>query len=355
MVKFSRGKVIAFDIDEALSFEGESGPYLQYAVVRAQQHPAASCASATASTRPRWSPSLAVGAAGAPWSTTSDADELWALVLEAARLDEVVEQVVRTLEFSRAGQVRVRAGAGVQRLLPPLRRSSTKSRQDVRLWRAAASSTSGGSSPRALDLMGIDVPPGCRVRPHAARSRSHRAARWPTTSSRSAAPVASRASNSTLADAPDGRGAPGRRPAAHRRRRRRSGALRRARRTRPSTPAEPGRDAFEIALVTAAVGRRPAGAGHLPRPAGAERRASAARWCRTSPARSTARSTTRCSEPRFAIAHEVWRRARPRRCSTLMQDELEDGESCPVNSRHHQAVQARSATASRWRPRRPTA
>ena len=35
MIKYSRGKVIAFDIDEALSFEGESGPYLQYAVVRA--------------------------------------------------------------------------------------------------------------------------------------------------------------------------------------------------------------------------------------------------------------------------------------------------------------------------------
>ena len=35
MVRFSRGKVIAFDIDEALNFEGESGPYLQYAVVRA--------------------------------------------------------------------------------------------------------------------------------------------------------------------------------------------------------------------------------------------------------------------------------------------------------------------------------
>ena len=35
MIRFSRGKVIAFDIDEALNFEGESGPYLQYAVVRA--------------------------------------------------------------------------------------------------------------------------------------------------------------------------------------------------------------------------------------------------------------------------------------------------------------------------------
>ena len=35
MIKYSRTKVIAFDIDEAVSFTGESGPYLQYAVVRA--------------------------------------------------------------------------------------------------------------------------------------------------------------------------------------------------------------------------------------------------------------------------------------------------------------------------------
>ncbi len=36
MLKFSRGKLIVFDIDEAMSFEGETGPYLQYSVVRAQ-------------------------------------------------------------------------------------------------------------------------------------------------------------------------------------------------------------------------------------------------------------------------------------------------------------------------------
>src|SRR5205814_2231894 len=35
MLKFSRGKLIVFDIEEALSFEGETGPYLQYSVVRA--------------------------------------------------------------------------------------------------------------------------------------------------------------------------------------------------------------------------------------------------------------------------------------------------------------------------------
>jgi arginyl-tRNA synthetase len=35
LLKFTRNSVIAFDFDEALSFEGETGPYCQYAAVRA--------------------------------------------------------------------------------------------------------------------------------------------------------------------------------------------------------------------------------------------------------------------------------------------------------------------------------
>ncbi|HXZ27663.1 MAG TPA: arginine--tRNA ligase, partial [Terriglobales bacterium] len=35
MLKFTKGSLIAFDFKEALSFEGETGPYCQYAVVRA--------------------------------------------------------------------------------------------------------------------------------------------------------------------------------------------------------------------------------------------------------------------------------------------------------------------------------
>jgi arginyl-tRNA synthetase len=34
MLKFARNSVIVFDFDEALSFEGETGPYLQYTLVR---------------------------------------------------------------------------------------------------------------------------------------------------------------------------------------------------------------------------------------------------------------------------------------------------------------------------------
>ena len=36
LLKFTRNSVIAFDLQEALSFEGETGPYLQYAAVRAR-------------------------------------------------------------------------------------------------------------------------------------------------------------------------------------------------------------------------------------------------------------------------------------------------------------------------------
>jgi arginyl-tRNA synthetase len=35
ILKFSRNQIVAFDLNEALSFEGETGPYIQYAAVRA--------------------------------------------------------------------------------------------------------------------------------------------------------------------------------------------------------------------------------------------------------------------------------------------------------------------------------
>ena len=101
MLKFSRGKLIVFDIEEALSFEGETGPYLQYAVVRAEQHLPQAAGARRARPKPTSSTALdgtpADETAAEPTTTTHD---LWALVFEASRLDDVVEQVVRSLEFS---------------------------------------------------------------------------------------------------------------------------------------------------------------------------------------------------------------------------------------------------------------
>ena len=155
MVKFSRGKVIAFDIDEALNFEGESGPYLQYAVVRANNifHKLRD--------REGLGETDMVGGLDtvpAPELLGEDGThDLWALVLEAGRLDEVVDQVIRSLEFS----VLAKYAFGLAQMFnafyhryPVL----NEERTDVRRWRAAGVSYFRAQLTRALDLMGITVP-----------------------------------------------------------------------------------------------------------------------------------------------------------------------------------------------------
>ena len=97
MVKFTRNKVLAFDFDEALSFDGETGPYLQYAVVRASGifekmaatgGPDESAAARLALETPFDLP---------PGET---AEEHWALMTQIARFRETVAQAVDTLELS---------------------------------------------------------------------------------------------------------------------------------------------------------------------------------------------------------------------------------------------------------------
>jgi len=156
MVKFSRGKVIVFDIDEALSFEGESGPYLQYAVVRANN--------IFNKLRDRAGLDEA-GVVALLQSTPSDvlvsgneeSHDLWGLVLEAARLDEVVDQAVRTLELSVLAKYAfglAQAFNGFYHRYPIL----NEERADVRVWRAAAVAMCRNQLTRALQLMGCTVP-----------------------------------------------------------------------------------------------------------------------------------------------------------------------------------------------------
>jgi arginyl-tRNA synthetase len=156
MVKFSRGKVIAFDIDEALSFEGESGPYLQYAVVRANNIFAklkdreGLDAAGVLAVLPATAPDAIAG-------ESDDSHELWGLVLEAARLDEVVDQAIRTLELSVVAKY---AFALAQQFNGFYHAYSIlkEERADVRLWRAAAVAYYRQQLTTALDLMGCAVP-----------------------------------------------------------------------------------------------------------------------------------------------------------------------------------------------------
>ncbi|MGH9240155.1 MAG: arginine--tRNA ligase [Vicinamibacterales bacterium] len=155
LIKFSRGKVIAFDLDEALSFEGESGPYIQYAVVRANnifqkvQQRDGLDETALLATLPEVPAGELTGENGD--------HELWSLVLEASRLDEVVEQVIRTLEFSVLAKyafMLAQAFNAFYHRSPIL----NEERDDVRRWRAAAVIYLRNQLTQALDLMGVAVP-----------------------------------------------------------------------------------------------------------------------------------------------------------------------------------------------------
>jgi arginyl-tRNA synthetase len=83
--------------------------------------------------------------------------ELWSLVLEASRLDEVVEQVIRTLEFSVLAKY---AFTLAQAFNAFYHRSPilNEERDDVRRWRAATVIYLRNQLTRTLDLMGVTVP-----------------------------------------------------------------------------------------------------------------------------------------------------------------------------------------------------
>ncbi|MBI4462638.1 MAG: arginine--tRNA ligase, partial [Acidobacteria bacterium] len=97
MLKFSRSVVIAFDFKEALSFDGETGPYVQYAVVRArnifrkleEQEPNSSLAGVIGQ----------LSAAQAErWLAAPDGDEFWELALDAAEIPQLARAAVEQQE-----------------------------------------------------------------------------------------------------------------------------------------------------------------------------------------------------------------------------------------------------------------
>jgi arginyl-tRNA synthetase len=96
MLKFTKQSVIAFDFKEALSFEGETGPYAQYAVVRAasifkraELDPDAFCAELAGAVSAE---SIAKFLAG------ENANEFWELWLAASKTSYIVDQCIATTE-----------------------------------------------------------------------------------------------------------------------------------------------------------------------------------------------------------------------------------------------------------------
>jgi arginyl-tRNA synthetase len=93
MLKFGRNKVIAFDFTEALTFEGDSGPYLQYSTVRVEN--------IFRKMKERGvDPRIDDASLDALTINEGLTDEMWELVRRSADLPAAIQRAVEALELS---------------------------------------------------------------------------------------------------------------------------------------------------------------------------------------------------------------------------------------------------------------
>jgi len=87
LLKFTRNAIIAFDFADALSFEGETGPYCQYAVVRIRgiRRKGAEAGAARVAVNPETAQRLLAGA---------DGNGFWEVLLAAGSLDYAVDAAI---------------------------------------------------------------------------------------------------------------------------------------------------------------------------------------------------------------------------------------------------------------------
>jgi arginyl-tRNA synthetase len=94
MLKFTRNSVIAFDLGEALSFEGETGPYVQYAAVRARN------IIRKLAERGETLPDFGSALDAAAMQRQLGSEDFWQLLLAASRADVAIERAVASGEPS---------------------------------------------------------------------------------------------------------------------------------------------------------------------------------------------------------------------------------------------------------------
>jgi arginyl-tRNA synthetase len=88
LLKFTRNSVIAFDLQEALSFEGETGPYVQYSAVRARN------ILRKLEERGEKIPDFCSELDDAAMARQLQAEDFWQILVAASKADSAVERAV---------------------------------------------------------------------------------------------------------------------------------------------------------------------------------------------------------------------------------------------------------------------
>ncbi|MFI5088076.1 MAG: arginine--tRNA ligase [Terriglobales bacterium] len=150
MLKFTKNSVIAFDFREALSFEGETGPYAQYAVVRATN------IFRKAGVEPETA--LAEKIDYASFFSGEVGNEIWELWLAASRFSQVVEQCIATTEPAHMAKFAFQL-AQVFNNFYHRHHILTEPDEGRKKFLLATAAVVRRELIRALEVMGITVPP----------------------------------------------------------------------------------------------------------------------------------------------------------------------------------------------------
>jgi arginyl-tRNA synthetase len=96
MLKFTRNSVIAFDLQEALSFEGDTGPYVQYAAVRAGN--ILRKLTERGEVTPDFAQELDQAALARQLASPPSGEDFWQLLLMASKSDSAIERAIASGE-----------------------------------------------------------------------------------------------------------------------------------------------------------------------------------------------------------------------------------------------------------------
>ncbi len=88
LLKYTRNTVIAFDLQEALSFEGDTGPYVQYSAVRARN------ILRKLEQRGEQIPDFSQELSGGAMARQLEFEDFWQMLLAASKADSAVESAV---------------------------------------------------------------------------------------------------------------------------------------------------------------------------------------------------------------------------------------------------------------------
>ena len=152
MLKYTRNSVIAFDFAEALSFEGETGPYVQYAAVRARN--ILRKLAERGESLPDFRSALTEAAMARQLNSQEDC---WQLLLAASKVGSAIDRAVASGEPSHVARYAFQLAQAFSNFYHefPVLSESNPERKTFLLW---MTDYFRAQLERTLDVLGIEVP-----------------------------------------------------------------------------------------------------------------------------------------------------------------------------------------------------